>query len=127
MKKFLIQALLLCNAVQAVSDNSKEYVTQLSDDKFTASSFQNDAGLVFNPHKVGKLDPDCINCLFRAATIEETGKWLQIDLEKEEIVRGVFIEVLNSVELLGEEWTVWVSNDNTIGATMVNTDNKCNV
>ena len=39
MNRFLIQALLLCNAAQAVSDNSKEYVTQLSDDKFTASSF----------------------------------------------------------------------------------------
>ena len=58
--------------------------------------------------------------------MDTAGKWLRIDLGKEEMVTGVYV-VTNPNYFIysSDDWFVWVSNAPTIEDTIADESNKC--
>ena len=51
--------------------------------------------------------------------LDVTGKWIKIDLEKEEVVTGLYIVTDETYFYHStDDWTVWVSNNPTIEDTI---------
>ena len=60
MKKRSVQATLFTCVALAVSDSSKEYVTQLANDRFSARTvYKEGTNKAYSAHYVGKIDTAC--------------------------------------------------------------------